>query len=191
MCSAAYVSVTDVVWLSWANVYPSKYLQVPGSCVSCYRMKHIYTFDANIVIIVKFIYLAVFTYFFVNTLFTMYIFITGIFNKFVLTAQITYGGETRESREVLSSLEWIVGCDFKKLSRNVVQEVCDNVQKLSWRQIINRQIFWARNLWTTTPNRLRLTNLNYEMRRRLPSGNACYWTIQLKNLLLYNLFRKT
>jgi hypothetical protein len=68
-------------------------------------MQHVYTFDANIVAIVMFIYLAVFTYFFVNTMFTMYIFIAGIFNKSVLTAQITYGGETRESTEVLSNLE--------------------------------------------------------------------------------------
>ena len=33
-----------------------------------------------------------FTYFFVNPLFTLYIFITGIINKSVLTAKITYGG---------------------------------------------------------------------------------------------------
>ena len=46
-----------------------------------------------------------FTYFFMNPVFTMYIFIAGIFNESVLTAQITHGGETRESREVLSSLE--------------------------------------------------------------------------------------
>ena len=79
----------------------------------------------------------------------------------------------------------------QKKSRNFVREECDNVQKLSWRQTTNCQIFRARNLWTTTPNRLRITNLNYELRRGLPSGSTCYWTIQFKNLLLYNLFRKT
>jgi len=41
------------------------------------------------------------------------------------------------------------------------------------------------------PNRLRLTNLNYEMRKGLHSGINSYWTIKPKNLLLYNLFRKT
>ena len=67
MCSVAFVLTIDVVWLSWANVYPSKYLQVPGSCVSGLRMEHIYTFDANTVIIVKFIYLPVFTYLLISS----------------------------------------------------------------------------------------------------------------------------
>ena len=95
MCSVAFVSVTDVVWLSWANIYPSKYLQVPGSCVSFFRMEPIYIFDANIVIIVKFTYLSVFTYLLISSWMLCLqctFFITGIFNKSVLTAQITYGG---------------------------------------------------------------------------------------------------
>jgi hypothetical protein len=107
------------------NVYK---FQEAASLVS-FRIEHIYTFDANILIIVKFTYQPVFTYFFVNPLFTVYIFIIGIFNKPVLTAQIIHGGY--EKVEKFSAAWHEVVCDFKRQSRNVVQEDCDNVQKLS------------------------------------------------------------